>query len=92
MAQPVWSPTAEQIEKSNITAFMRSENIGSLEALWDLARTDIAGFYDRLLTFIGLSWFEPYRAVLDLSRGVPFARWFSSGRYNASHNCLDKHV
>jgi acetyl-CoA synthetase len=92
MAQRVWAPTPEHIENANITSFMRSRNIGSLEALWDFARADIAEFYDSLVKHIGLSWLEPYKKTLDLSRGIPFAKWFVDGKYNASENCVDKHV
>ena len=92
MAQPVWVPTSEHIENANITRFMREQGISSLEALWDFARTDIGPFYDRLLNHIGIAWFEPYSRVLDLSRGAPFARWFVGAQYNASFNCLDKHI
>ena len=92
MAQPVWVPTSADIENANITGFMREQGINSLEALWDFARTDIGPFYDRLLNHIGIAWFEPYSRVLDLSRGAPFARWFVGAQYNASFNCLDKHI
>ena len=92
MTRRVWTPTSEHIANANITSFMAAAGVGSLEALWDYARTDIGGFYDRLLRHIGLAWFRPYDRVLDLARGVPFARWFVGGAYNASHNCLDKHV
>src|SRR5580700_1193325 len=71
---------------------MRAVGSESLESLWKFAREDIAGFYHRLLAHIGLLWFEPYGETLDLSRGAPFARWFVGGKYNASYNCLDKHV
>src|SRR5215472_2474970 len=92
MAEHVFTPTREQIENANITRFMRAVGLESMESLWDFARRDIAGFYHRLLSHIGLAWFEPYQTTLDLSRGPEFARWFAGGRYNASHNCLDKHV
>jgi acetyl-CoA synthetase len=64
----------------------------TLEELWQYARDDIARFYHELASEIGLAWFEPYSATLDLSRGLPFARWFVGGRYNASYNCLDRWV
>ena len=38
-----------------------------------------------------LDWFEPFDEVLDWS-DPPHARWFSGGRLNVSHNCLDRHV
>ena len=37
-----------------------------------------------------LDWFEPWDEVLEWD--APWAKWFSGGRLNASHNCLDRHV
>jgi len=92
MAQHVWAPTPDSIENANITGFMRAEGLASLEALWEFARSDIGGFYDRLVRHIGLSWMQPYRSIVDLSKGAPFAKWFVGGTYNASENCLDRHI
>lgn len=87
-----WEPTPDVKENANITRFMREVGVATLEELWDLARRDIAGFYDRLIQHLQLEWFAPYTKVLDLSRGVPFARWFVDGKYNASHNCIDRQI
>jgi acetyl-CoA synthetase len=38
-----------------------------------------------------LDWFEPWDRVLDDS-DAPFYKWFTGGKLNASHNCLDRHV
>ncbi len=38
-----------------------------------------------------LDWFEPWERVLD-DDDPPFYRWFTGGRLNVSHNCLDRHV
>ena len=38
-----------------------------------------------------LDWFEPWDKVLDDSE-APFYKWFTGGKLNASHNCLDRHV
>src|SRR5437773_12124056 len=38
-----------------------------------------------------LTWFEPYRTVLDTSN-PPFWKWFVGGRLNASYNCVDRHL
>src|SRR5450432_3241359 len=92
MARPTWAPTPDSIENANITGFMRAEGIASLDALWEYARSDIGAFYDKLVRRIGLSWMEPYRSIVDLSKGAPFAKWFAGGTYNASENCLDKHI
>ncbi|MBV8172500.1 MAG: AMP-binding protein [Candidatus Eremiobacteraeota bacterium] len=71
---------------------MRRVGCGTLEELWTYAREDIARFYHELVAQLDLAWFAPYAQTLDLSRGLPFARWFAGGRYNASFNCLDRWV
>jgi acetyl-CoA synthetase len=38
-----------------------------------------------------LDWFEPWDKVLDDSN-PPFYKWFTGGKLNVSHNCLDRHV
>jgi acetyl-CoA synthetase len=38
-----------------------------------------------------LDWFEEWDDVLDESN-APFYKWFTGGKLNASHNCLDRHV
>ena len=38
-----------------------------------------------------LDWFEEWDEVLDESN-APFYKWFTGGKLNASHNCLDRHV
>jgi acetyl-CoA synthetase len=38
-----------------------------------------------------LDWFEGWDEVLDESE-APFYKWFTGGKLNASHNCLDRHV
>jgi acetyl-CoA synthetase len=38
-----------------------------------------------------LDWFEEPSTALDDSN-PPFYKWFSDGKLNVSHNCLDRHV
>jgi acetyl-CoA synthetase len=38
-----------------------------------------------------LDWFEPWDQVLD-DANPPFYKWFTGGKLNVSHNCLDRHV
>ena len=87
-----WQPTAHDIERANITRFMRLVGAGTLEELWELAHRDIASFYARLIEHLDLAWFSKPAATLDLSCGIPFARWFPGASFNASYNCLDRHI
>jgi acetyl-CoA synthetase len=37
-----------------------------------------------------LDWFQKWDTVLEWD--VPWAKWFSGGKINASYNCLDRHL
>jgi len=91
-SRAVWVPTRDYVDNANITKFMQAAGAGSLDELWAWTRRDIAGFYDALLRHLDLRWFEPYDLTVDLSGGKPFASWFVGAKYNASYNCLDRHV
>src|ERR1035438_9803477 len=39
----------------------------------------------------GLDWFQKWTRVLD-DDDPPFYKWFTGGKLNVSHNCLDRHV
>jgi len=51
---------------------------------------DPAGFWAEQAK--ALDWFHPWRSVLDVDyEEIDFA-WFSGGRLNACHNCVDRHL
>jgi acetyl-CoA synthetase len=54
------------------------------------SREDPERFWDELMREMRVEWFEPYRQVLDASRGPEWAQWFVGGRLNIAHNCLDR--
>ena len=37
-----------------------------------------------------LDWFEPWKKVLEWD--APWVKWFSGGKLNLAHNCLDRHL
>ena len=87
-----WEPTSQTKKTPTSRSFMREVGVATLDELWALAHSDIASFYDRLVLHLQLSWLTPYRQVLDLSRGVPFARWFVGGNTTRRINCIDRHI
>jgi len=54
------------------------------------AEKDPAGWWLKQTTEL-LDWFEEPKEALDDSN-PPFYKWFSDGKLNVSHNCLDRHV
>ncbi len=71
--------------------FSAKARLGSLEAYDEMyARSveDPEGFWGDAAR--GLEWFAPWERVLD-ERG-PHAQWFTGGKLNLSHNCVDRHA
>ena len=92
MADIIWRPTQEMIERANVTRFMRKHNIGGYHELIEKSTTDTEWFWKAMLEDVGVEWYEPYHTVLDQSQGFPWAKWFLGGKINIVHNCLDRHL
>ena len=54
------------------------------------SREDPERFWDEMMREMRVEWFHPYHQVLDLSNGPEWAQWFTGGRVNIAHNCLDR--
>ncbi len=67
--------------------FVAQANVSD-PAVYDEAEADIEAWWEKWAK--ELDWFEPWQTVLDWN--PPWARWFSEGKLNACHNCLDRHV
>ncbi len=87
-----WRPTQEYIERSRLGRFMARHHLSELDQLQDRASKDLEWFWDAVVEDLGLEFYRPYSKVLDLSSGIPWARWFINGQYNYVHNALDKHA
>lgn len=86
----VWYPTPAYTEGSHLQRFMRAHGFATLDALHRQSVTDIAWFWDAVLTYLDIRFYEPYSRVVDLSRGKPWPQWCIGGVMNIVHNCLDK--
>ncbi len=86
----VWRPTPEYLERSRLRRFMRDVGVDSYGALLAWATEDPARFWDAAVRDLGLEFYRPYTQTLDLSRGLPWTRWFVGGLYNYAHDAVDK--
>ncbi|HTQ53883.1 MAG TPA: AMP-binding protein [Bryobacteraceae bacterium] len=93
MASPwIWEPTPEFIEKTNVYRFMRRVGLRTHQEFIAWSQRDVGRFWDEMVREMGVDWFAPYSHVLDTSRGVEWARWFTGGKLNIAANCLDRHA
>lgn len=85
-----WYPNDALSQASNAVQFMRA--LGA-ERWADLVRCgdeDPERFHRALLDHVGFRFYRPYEAVLDESRGAPWARWCVGGTTNVVLNVLDR--
>ena len=92
MADFVWEPTPEHIERANVTRLMRKHSIGDYRDLVQRSQDDIEWFWEQAIEDLGLEFFEPYEQLLDASEGPQWPRWFVGGKVNLTHNCVDRHA
>ncbi len=87
----VWRPSAADIERANLTRFMRTHGMDSFDGLMKKSTADVAWFTDAVLKFLDIQFYEPYSQVVDFARGIQFPKWCVGGVMNIAHNCLDKY-
>jgi acetyl-CoA synthetase len=90
VSEIVWSPTPGNVERANVTRFMRAHRIETYEDLVERSVADVAWFWDAVVRDLDIEFMEPYEQVLDVSRGVEWATWFGGGRVNLAYQCVDR--
>src|SRR6185312_13640785 len=72
--------------------FVRQANVAGMEqyrALYQKAAEHPEEFWGELAEN-ELAWFQKWFNVFEWD--PPFAKWFTGGKLNASHNCIDRHL
>ncbi|WP_254280144.1 AMP-binding protein [Haloarcula marina] len=96
----VHEPSREFVESTNVWQFMQTYDIEDYEDLIRRTTTDIGGieesgvdwFWDEVVDYLGIEFFEDYDAVRDDGDGPQFTRWYPGGELNAAHNVVDRHA
>ena len=84
----VWQPTAEIIEKANLTRLLESLGLGSYEELhrWSVELRD--RFWARVIEELGVVFQRPPGSILDLAAGPEHPRWLPGARLSAVESCF----
>ncbi|MHC2230629.1 acetyl-CoA synthetase [Bradyrhizobium elkanii] len=87
----LWTPPAELVEKSNLSAFLRATGQPDYDTLAAKADIDPAWLAQEVFGFCDVRFYRKPEKILDLARGEPWARWCVGGTTNIVLNCIDKH-
>ena len=94
-AQPdlLWQPSAADVERAEMTRFMRwagerrGQAFSDYAELWRWSVEEIEDFWAAIWDFFGVRASRPYEQVLN-SRRMPGARWFDGAELNYTENML----
>ncbi|MFC6785714.1 AMP-binding protein [Halobaculum halobium] len=96
----VHEPGEAFAEATNVRAFMREHGIDDYEELIERTTTELDGepdsgvdwFWDELVDYLDIDFYEEYDAVRDDTDGPQFSDWYPGGEINVAHNVLDRHA
>mgnify|MGYP000047016255 CR=1 FL=1 len=73
--KPLWEPSPELVESSELTRYMRSRGFDDYHALWRWSVSDVDAFWGSLWDWFAIDASRPYERVLG-RREMPGAEWF----------------
>ncbi len=91
--QPIWTPSRERAEASEMWSFLRwaeqrhGRDFASYEQLWQWSVDELETFWADIWEFCGVRASKPYERVLA-SHEMPGARWFEGAELNYAENLL----
>ncbi|QLK25864.1 AMP-binding protein [Natrinema zhouii] len=93
-------PSQEFVESTNVAEFMATYGIDDYEELIERTTTDLEGepesgvdwFWDELVDYLGIEFYEEYDEIRDNSEGPQFTDWYPGGELNIAHNVVDRHA
>ncbi|ADQ67208.1 acyl-CoA synthetase [Halogeometricum borinquense DSM 11551] len=96
----VHEPAREFVESTNVYEFMQEYGIEDYDELIRRTCTDVDGvaesgvewFWDELVEYLDIDFYEDYDAVRDDTDGPQFSEWYPGGSINVAHNVVDKHA
>ena len=85
-----WRPTPAYLERSRLARFLRAHRLADLEALQARAVVDPGWFWEAAVRDIGVRFDPEPGTVLDTTRGIEWARWFSGAGFNYVRMAVDE--
>ena len=93
MIEPLWKPSAELIENSNMFSFMKyvekliGKPISNYGELYEWSISNIEEFWESIWVMTGVIHSKPYEKILSEGK-MPGAKWFEGAELNFAENLL----
>ncbi|WP_439025727.1 AMP-binding protein [Haloarchaeobius sp. DT45] len=98
VSEVAFEPSQEFVESTNVWAFMQEYDIADYDELIERTTQEVDGvdesgvdwFWDELVDYLDIEFYEDYDSVRDDSDGPQFTDWYPGGKINIAHNTLDR--
>ena len=90
MPEVVWTPDAATLERANVVRLMRRHGIDDYRELVARSIEEPEWFWPAAVEDMGIEFSEPWREVVDASRGPEWATWFVGGKVSIAWNCVHR--
>jgi acetyl-CoA synthetase len=85
-----WRPSPAYLQRSRLARFLAASGCADLEALQARAVADPAWFWEAAVADIGVRFDPEPGTILDTTRGIEWARWFSGAGFNYVRMAVDE--
>src|SRR5579883_188412 len=85
---PAWFPTDQQIQQTNIAAFMHELKLDSYSEFHAWSVKHRYEFWDRMIYRLGIRFQKHYTQIVDLSHGVESPQWLLNACFNIVESCF----
>lgn len=83
-----WTPTPEYIATTNVAWLMKKTGTSTYEELHAWSVHHRAEYWKTAIERLGVRFQQPYREVMDLSRGLESPQWLAGARMNIVESCF----
>jgi acetyl-CoA synthetase len=90
VSEVIWRPTADVVERANVTRLLRRAGAASYDELLRRSQAEPEWFWPLVVEDLDIGFSRPWDRVVDESRGPEWATWFVGGRLNIATSCVHR--
>jgi acetyl-CoA synthetase len=98
VSEVAFEPDREFVESTNVYEFMQAYGMDDYDELIERTTSEVDGesasgvdwFWDELVDYLDVEFYEDYDAVRDDTDGPQFTDWYPGGELNIAHNTVDR--
>jgi acetyl-CoA synthetase len=90
VAEVVWRPDEETIERASVTRLMRRAGVEDYGELVRRSAEEPDWFWPLVVEDLGIEFSTPFDRVYDSSQGPEWTTWFVGGKTSIARNCVHR--